>query len=154
MNSLSQMRTKIYFTIMTTILFFIASQTMALETNTHSDINEYIAQNVFSYDANGTPVTFSLDSYLKTQLGMQSGIRSYFEKDKLNQRVFQWIGDGGKQEDMPVWYCPYLRSINHYINPLNHTGFSGLWGTSLLHGVPADDWALYSLQNQYCGDYS
>ncbi len=126
------------------IIFFLAIPCMALEVETHRAINEYVADKSINLN------NFSLHQYLQKQLGIQNGSEEYFN----NKKVFKWIGDGGKQEDKPVWYCNYIRSINHYINPLNHTGFSGLWDTKLFQGVSAYDWAMYSYQAQYCGDYS
>lgn len=65
----------------------------AYEVKTHSAINQYIAQN----NIDG----FSLNDYLKKQLGMQEGTNTYFKNGKT-QEVFLWIGDGGVQERNPV----------------------------------------------------
>lgn len=137
----------IVFVIITVvIMFYFVPWIMALEVETHSAINKYIAQSTFSIP-NGTPTGFTLDDYLKKQLGMNDGKDTFFNSKK----VFDIIGDGGVYEDKPYWSCPYLRSKNHYLNPLNDSGFSGLWGTSLFQGMPADAWALSPMQSQYCG---
>jgi hypothetical protein len=41
---------------------------------------------------------------------------------------------GGNYEDKPPGVIPYLRSVNHFHNPLTDQGFSGIWGTGFLSG--------------------
>jgi hypothetical protein len=96
----------------------------ALEKESHKAINEYIARNTL----NG----FSLDSYLKDQLGIQEGIEETFNHNK----VWKWMGEGGKKEDEP-----FTRSANHFHNPLTEQGFSGFWGTGWFDGESALFWA-------------
>ena len=92
------------------------SQTFALKQDTHKDINEFIGENTFD--------GFSLDLYLKYQLGFPEG------KDEklISKQIYRWLGEGGVYEDEPVF-----RSVNHFHNPLEpniqETGFSGILGT-------------------------
>ena len=110
------------------IIYIIVSifcvQSYALEKESHKAINEYIAKNTL----NG----FSLDSYLKNQLGIEEGI----EKSFNSKKVWLWIGEGGKKEDEP-----FTRSANHFHNPLTEQGFSGLWGKGWFDGESALLWA-------------
>ena len=137
----------IIFIMIITMMLLFASSLMGYEVETHQAINKYVATTTL----NG----FTLDDYLKTQLGMQNGIKTSFQESGLffssTYIVSDWIGWGGWYEDKPVWYCPYLRSINHFINPMNDSGFSGLWGTNYFQGMPADAWALSPAGSQYCG---
>ena len=63
------MKRTIFVTVV--IMFSLVSFCYALETDTHEVINEYIARNTL----NG----FSLDSYLKDQLGIRDGIEESFD---------------------------------------------------------------------------
>ena len=97
----------------------------ALETNTHEELNEFIARNTFK--------EFSLDSQLKDQLGLAGGIEEIID----SRQVWRWLREGGEKEDIPhAWYSPkyfpYLRSINHFHNPLTDQGFGGIWGIGFL----------------------
>jgi hypothetical protein len=92
------------------ILIFItsfASISNALSVQTHQLINAYIARN----NVNG----FTLDSVLKNNVGLISGITESFN----SEYVWQWFRDGGLFEDRPPEYLiPYRRSRNHFHNPL------------------------------------
>ena len=116
----------------------------ALETDTHENINEFIVRNTL----NG----FSLDDYLRDQLGFSEG---YDEKFKLKKtmKVLDWIKIGGKLEDIPYWYMLYLRSVNHFHNPLTDQGFSGIWGTGFLSGDSSIQWSQKSLGTQSPGGH-
>jgi hypothetical protein len=59
--------------------------------------------------------SFSLNVYLQNNLGIATGIATTYN----SKQVWQWLGDGGKYEDAPpgTW-PPYLRSRNHFHNPL------------------------------------
>lgn len=106
----------------------------ALGVNTHKAINRHIAQQNVS--------GFSLNDYLKNQLGMQAGIETYFKYDNLTQEVFKWIGDGGVKEDAGA------RSVNHFHNPITNQGllsnYSALtWATlpeSAQNLTPLSSW--------------
>lgn len=89
----------------------------ALNPHTHEDLNRYIANNTID--------GFSLDSYLKDQLGFPNGKDESFN----SKRIWAWLRDGGKYEDKPPGTIPYLRSFNHYHNPLTDQGYSGFPGT-------------------------
>lgn len=115
----------------------------ALDTDTHEAINEHISRSAF----NG----FSLDAYIKRNLGVQSGIEGKFD----SHEVWWWIQKGGLYEDIPVFYLPYLRSFNHFHNPLTEEGFKGnCLGSSLC--VSSTVWALMPLgtQSSITGNYS
>ena len=84
------------------------SQSYALKKETHQKINEYIATNTL----NG----FSLNYYLQYQLGIEEGTDEEFDSEK----VWWWLGEGGKKEDEP-----FLRTVNHFHNPLTDKGLIG-----------------------------
>lgn len=113
----------------------------ALETETHKTINEYIASKTFD--------GFSLNSYLQAQIGFQKGVEEIFQSKKVSE----WLGDGGVKEDVPYWYMPYLRSVNHFHNPLTNQGFSGVWGTGVLSGVSSIQWSQKAIATQSPGGY-
>ena len=127
-------------------LICILPHAKALDVTTHRAINEYVSQNNLN--------AFFLDEYLRTQLGIQEGIKTYFKKDELNQQVFRWVGDGGVDEDTPPACIPYWRSGNHFHNPIDNSGFSGIWDTDFLSGMSAIDWAMQPVDTQSCGYYS
>lgn len=113
---------------MVMIMLSTASQSIALGPGTHRNINEYIAQN-------NNLNNFSLDAYLKSQLGIQEGIKTYFKNGYMDQRLFKWLGDGGEEEDAG------FRSANHFLNPVTKNGLSGqysalTWATLPLFTQP------------------
>lgn len=128
--------------IFAAIIFYvsIASLGYALEVETHKAINEYIANNNMN--------AFSLDAYLKKQLGIQGGIQENIKTSGLRPntlKVWEWIRDGGEYEDKPPYFPPYVRSTNHFHNPLapslSEAGFTGIWDTHVLSGDSAILWA-------------
>jgi len=118
------------------IFFCLFSFCYGLETDTHRVINEYVAGGTF----NG----FSLKSYLQNQAGIQEGTAAVFQA-KL---ITTWLGQGGVKEDIPYWYMPYVRSVNHFHNPLTDQGFSGSWGWGALSGVSSIQWSQAPLGTQ------
>ena len=83
-----------------TILFYLSgcSCLLALETDTHEIINEFIAQKEMK--------GFSLDTYLKAQLGFPKGIHEEFMASWAaltfeTNSVSTWMKKGGKGEDLP-----------------------------------------------------
>lgn len=89
------------------LIFTLMTNCYALEVKTHKEINEYIANN----SLNG----FSLDTYLKNNLGMNAGKTEKFGTNT----VWEWLRDGGEFEDAPPENTiPYRRSRNHFHNPL------------------------------------
>ncbi len=132
--------------LVTLIILSQFSFSYALNTETHKAINEYIANNSLN--------SFSLDSYLKSQLGLQSGLDEKFN----SLEVWKWLRDGGEYEDIPYWFTPYVRSVNHFHNPLNDQGYNGFWGTGIMSGMSSTQWALLpqNTQSTFCllGCYS
>ena len=139
------------------ILLFFAfslpffSLAFALETDTHEEINEFITTNTLD--------GFSLDTYLQNQLGFENGIDKEFEGNwfwfiTATKPVWRWIEIGGKYEDKPPLTLPYLRSVNHFHNPLTDQGFSGIWGgTEWLSGESSIQWAQEPVGTQNPGGY-
>ncbi|KQC07183.1 MAG: hypothetical protein APR62_00735 [Smithella sp. SDB] len=120
---------KIFSMLIIMISVFSVSQIMALETDTHRDINESIVQNGIG--------GFSLDNYLKNQLGMQDGKDTFIN----NKAVFKWIGDGGEFED------DGLRPRSHFLNPLTNQGLVGICYSAL-------EWATLPVGVQGSEHYS
>jgi hypothetical protein len=123
-----------------------ASFCYALNTGTHKLINEYIAQKAL----NG----FSLNATLQDQLDMKNGVQEVFN----NRKVFELMGDAGVYEDEPPGTIPYVRSVNHFHNPINKQGFSGLswllWGGfGWLNGVSSIQWSQEDIGNQSPGGH-
>jgi len=123
----------------------------ALNEVTHKDINEFIAQKQNGFNG------FSLDSYLKNQLGFSDGIEEDFVNTFESKKVFEWLGEGGLREDKPLGTAPYLRSTNHFHNPLqdiSHAGFSGVLNLPfLLPGESSILWSQRRLGTQYVGGH-
>ncbi|HDL14685.1 MAG TPA: hypothetical protein ENH28_00775 [Euryarchaeota archaeon] len=127
------------------------SLAFALETDTHEEINEFVAKNTLD--------VFLLDTYLQNQLGFDNGV---YEEIKGNwfwfitatKPVWSWIKIGGRYEDKPPWVIPYRRSVNHFHNPLTDQGFSGIWGgTEWLSGESSIQWAQEPAGTQNPGGY-
>ncbi|HEY6874466.1 MAG TPA: hypothetical protein VI298_17240 [Geobacteraceae bacterium] len=98
------------------LIFAMAVTAHALSVDSHRAINTFIAE---------TPMNgFSLGSYLQNQLGFENGIKESFKKENSSLTAGEWLRDGGEYEDVPYWYAPYLRSRNHFHNPLYN---SSLW---------------------------
>ncbi|MFH2047594.1 MAG: hypothetical protein ABIK92_20895 [Pseudomonadota bacterium] len=127
------------------ISLFYVTKISALEAPTHRAINERIT------DKNLTFNNFSLKQHLIEQLGFQNGIETPIK----NKWVIKWLSDGGEMEDKPGGWClPHWRQRNHFHNPIDNTGFSGVWDTGFYSGMSVIDWALQPLNSQYCGYYS
>lgn len=108
------------------ILFTI--QSIALSIDTHSAINVYIVDPSKGFSG------YSLDKYLKNNLGMSDGVTA-----KFNSKMIQeWIGYGGEEEDSGI------RWRNHFLNPINN---KSLWDSF----KSALEWATLSVGKQ---DYS
>ncbi len=114
----------------------------SLEVRTHRDMNVFISQNNLK--------GFFLDECLKKELSILEGIKDYFK----NQQVLRWISDGGEYEDKPADCIPYYRSRNHFHNPIDNSGFSGIWDTRILSGISAREWAVLPAGTQSCGYFS
>lgn len=119
----------------------------ALEVETHEAINEHIANMAF----NG----FSLSGYLNKNLGFTKGKDELIKGTNVEQEVYKWLSDGGRYEDAPPWSLPYRRSVNHFHNPINEQGFSGIWDTGFRSGMSATLWATQLKNSQDTdGNYS
>jgi hypothetical protein len=105
------------FKISILIILLFYNLTFALETDTHKAINLHIAESPL----NG----FSINQYLKNNLGISEGI----EKMLDGRKVKFWLRDGGEYEDKPPWTIPYTRSFNHFHNPLEPLDRAGYGGT-------------------------
>ena len=132
------------------LLFIIPMPNYALEVETHQAINKYITL--------GTINGFSLDLYLKNQLGFQHGVNEEFTFGD-SKNVWMWIGYGGVTEDKPPGFfqIPYLRSTNHFHDPISNQGFSGLiFGfipPLFLTGKSSIQWSQQSIGRQSPGGY-
>lgn len=125
------------------ILLMNFQSVYSLNVETHMAINGTIAK--------GNMNDFSLDSYLKNNLGISEGVNEYFNYKK----IYEWLQVGGKYEDEPPWSIPYIRSLNHFHNPITEEGFKGdCFGLSLC--VSSTVWALMPLgtQSSTTGNYS
>lgn len=131
--------------LITSFIFTAVTTSYALNKPTHRLVNSYIAQN----SLNG----FSLGSYLIGQIGLQAGIDTKFN----NKEAWKWIRDGGAFEDEPA----YLRSANHFHNPITKQGFTdfnhwwALWGFfGLVNGKSSVEWSLLDNSQWIGGHYS
>jgi len=132
------------FILLIFVVFSFGDQCIALEVETHKAINKYIADKNRVFDG------FSLHQYLQNNLGIQNGTETYIKKDQLNQQIFDWLAEGGEHEDN-LWL---LRMRNHFHNPINNSGFSGIWDTGIFSGMSAIDWAMQPLNAQTIQHYS
>jgi hypothetical protein len=120
-----------------------------LDIETHKTLNERIAQEVI------LPSGFSLDKYLKDEL-FQNGLEEILKSQTGSRKLWEWLRDGGEYEDLPTWYEPYLRSVNHFHDPLksvDQAGFTGIWGSRFLHGKSAVLWSQSAEKKQNPGGY-
>ncbi len=110
------------------VVFYLLSSSIsfALEKPTHAEINKFIATN----SMNG----FSLDIYLRNQLGFVNGIKKEF-KSTETKKVWEWIRDGGQCEDEPA----YTRSRNHFHDPLKTWDQAGL-NSGIFTGISSALW--------------
>ncbi len=127
----------ILFIIFLSILF-LNSNVFSLQEPTHKSINQFVSQNTIID-------LFSLDSYLRDRLGFEDGATQILKSNQGEQRIWQWIAQGGIEEDNPS-----LRSFNHYHNPLRIWNEAGLKGSVL--GNSSIIWAQYRDQSfgKYC----
>lgn len=133
------------------------SEGFALEKETHQYLNQKIVEMTINQ---GTTNQFSLDSYLKNNLGFQKGaeelLSGYSEvlKKQTKQEVFMWMGEGGIKEDEPEQKWRLIigraRNNNHFHNPLaGQWQNSGLDDTYVFHytGQSSILWAQNRNQN-------
>jgi len=143
-NRIMKILSLFVFIIWTTITF--NGQGVALEVKTHKAINRYIV------DEDSPFPGYSLDKYLKINLGINDGVKAKFNLKMLKE----WFGDGGEFEDKPPeCIVPYQRSRNHFHNPIDNSGFSAWWDTlGIIKGVSVIDWINKPIDTQGCGYYS
>ncbi|MBN1664485.1 MAG: hypothetical protein JW943_12870 [Deltaproteobacteria bacterium] len=114
------------------IMVMSAIQSFALSVDTHKAINIYIADPTKGFHG------YSLDNYLKNNLGLSDGVTAKFD----HKMVQDWISDGGEYED------DHLRLRNHFHNPINDQGLSpGPYFSAL-------NWALKPIGAQGAESYS
>jgi hypothetical protein len=128
------------------ILSHITVTSYPLEVETHQQINLKVA------DLNTG--SFLLDSYLKDTLGFRNGLEELVDKWSIGI----WLQRGGLFEDLPWnppfdFTPPYLRSVNHFHNPITDRGFSGFAFGVLLSGDSSVRWAQKPLQTQDPGGH-
>ncbi len=110
-----------------------------LEKATHYQLNQNIALGYY----NGC---YGLDSYLRNNLGLASGVSTAFSTLPETQKVYAWMAKGGEYEDDPA----YLRSLNHFHDPLVSN-----WQSAGLKGYRSSIvWAEQSNQSLLYGNYS
>ena len=133
------------------ICLFLPVSGWALNEETHRDINQFIGSSTNNFNG------FSLDLFLKNQLGFQDGKNQIIANQFIAQEVYKWLGEGGLREDKPLGKAPYLRSTNHFHNPLqdiSHAGFSGVLNLPfLLPGESSILWSQRRLGTQYVGGH-
>jgi hypothetical protein len=136
---------KLILIILLTLFSASYNHANALSVETHEAINEYIVRN----NMNG----FSLDAYLQNNLGIVTGITTSFN----SKEVPQWLRDGGYDEDKDPPLLPYIRSANHFHNPLqpiDKAGFSGIWDINhFFSGQSAVLWSQSAPSTQSPGGY-
>ncbi len=135
----------IYYTLLFLLLMYSVTISYALNVETHEAINEYIASTTIN--------SFSLNDYLNKNLGFAKGKDEVVKANGEEKEVYKWIKLGGRYEDKPPWTFPYLRSKNHFHNPINEQGFSGIWDTEFLAGMSATLWATLPKNFQSPGGF-
>ena len=93
------------------IIVMLVVNSIALSPNAHKAINIYIVDPSKGFSG------YSLDRYLKNNLGISDGVTAKFNSKMLQE----WIGDGGAKEDAG------FRSLNHFLNPLTDKGTLGYY---------------------------
>lgn len=115
------------------VLFFWGGPTFAFEVDTHRQINRSVLRAEINQ--------FSLNRYLRNQIGLVKGIDEPLSKGNVRQ----WIEAGGAFEDNQV------RFLRHFHQPLrtwDHAGLKDTFSSSIL-------WAQAPVgQQSWYGDYS
>jgi len=70
------------------ICLFLPVSGWALNEETHRDINQFIGGSTNSFNG------FSLDLFLKNQLGFQDGKNQIIANQFIAQEVYKWLGEG------------------------------------------------------------
>lgn len=121
---------------------------LSYNVETHKFINEVVAETIL-------PNGFTLNDYLVNQLDLKNGIKEKFS----NKEIKFWISDGGRFEDKPPigmnplsWFqFMYLRSINHFHDPIINMGYNMDGDTNMVRIV--NKWSYYSFSINYIGTY-
>jgi hypothetical protein len=123
-----------------------------LDKPTHYALNEDIAKRTI----NG----FSLDDYIRNQLGFPNGINEEIHGTK----ILKWLGDGGQKEDEPDGLIRTVlnrgRSNNHFHNPLLtwdsaglsatvYTGQSSILWSQNKNQDPGGKWSWYDARDYF-----
>jgi len=123
------------------MMLCLCSNANALAKPTHQAITSYVAQ----HEVCG----FSLNSFLRAQLGLPDGVMQPLaanpEYGEGNMLVIDWLIHGAKKEDEPL-----MRSFRHFHNPLSSWSEAGLSNSRL--GSSSVLWAQYREQvyGKYC----
>ena len=141
---------KIGLPIISLMLVFVDAS-HALNVYTHKMMNMEVAR-VRTADG------FLLGEYLNDKLGFTKGLLEAIGDASLNktQYVSYWLRDGAEYEDFPPQIIPYVRSVNHFHNPLkpiDEAGFSGIWGSGTLAGKSAVLWSQSATGTQSPGGH-
>ena len=129
------------------IIFFMVASfeiVFSLETDSHRLVNLKVANSKIG--------EFDFNDFLTKQLGMINGKGESF----FGKRIETWLELGGLYEDIPWnppfdFTPPYLRSVNHYHNPITEKGFSGFLFGVFVSGDSSVKWAQKPLHTQSPG---
>ena len=118
--------------IFASILFLISTAAHSYNKLTHRTINENIVAN-------------------QATLPNMKGCLQSLGYTNVNQivnsdRIVNWFKYAGEQED-----SPFLRSVNHFHEPISNHGFSGNWGIGLANDDSAAFWAQLAPERQSPG---
>jgi hypothetical protein len=102
-------------------ILLISLPAFSLHPPAHREINEHIALN--------NTVGFSLDDYLKNNLGIINGVQETIKKGSNNKALWWWLAEGGEREDDGLKPLS-LRAWNHYHDPLDPWASAGYYGQS------------------------
>jgi hypothetical protein len=104
------------------VLVIWASQGSSFTISTHKAINESIAKRTIS--------GFSLNDCLINHIGFKDGVEEKLLIDSNENKIFEWLGLGGIEEDKPEGILRYptntARNNRHFHNPLESWDNAGL----------------------------
>jgi hypothetical protein len=135
------------------VLFGWVSQSIALEKISHEVINQNIARRTIN--------EFSLDFFLKNSRKFKAGVGEPLSgysgkaRKQIRQEIWQWLGEGGWDEDEPDGLAVTIggsgRSNNHFHNPLQadweEAGLNDYVGPFRYYGQSSAIWAQNSEQD-------
>ncbi len=136
------MRKKLFLIVV--MLINLVTISDAYEVGTHKLMNIYISKSTIN--------DFSFDLYLKEKLGMKNGREEVFSLKKS----WEWLEEGGtKEDDYASSFLinnMFARYVNHFHNPLDNSGFSGVLGLGY-GGVSSIEWSQKPAGTQTPGGY-